>query len=320
VQKIALEDLGLDHRVRVWSPQGASGYFGDAGPGVSGLGVSAIVASDLLAQGLYDVRPVEREPGAARSIYERYLAELVQRIEEEGLRGLSHGRTIREALSGRTFGAADILKRAATELAAVKGDGEVPCILMVGENYVRLEPFANDFLIESLEERGLRVRLVPLGEWLEYLAWLRLRENGRPSLRTRLAHRIQLRIHQRLYRAMARPLGWTQRIDVAQVLATGSPYVRPELHGEALLTVGAVLHEWNRGEIDGAVVVGPLECLPTKVAEAQLFHAAEREGFRSLVLPFNGDPVDPEVLDSFAYDIHAARGRNGGEQSARRAP
>ncbi|MBW1881594.1 MAG: hypothetical protein JRJ84_24820, partial [Deltaproteobacteria bacterium] len=88
------------------------------------------------------------------------------------------------------------------------------------------------------------------------------------------------------------------------IFAAG-PYVREELEGEAVLTVGGPVHEWQEGHIDGLVSVGPLECMPNKVAEAQLFHAHEREGLLSLTLPLNGDPVDSELLDNFAYEVHA---------------
>jgi hypothetical protein len=53
------------------------------------------------------------------------------------------------------------------------------------------------------------------------------------------------------------------------------------------------------------VSVGPLECMPNKISEAQFFHAAEREGLHSLTLYLNGDPVDPEILDNFVYEMHA---------------
>ena len=56
--------------------------------------------------------------------------------------------------------------------------------------------------------------------------------------------------------------------------------------------------------IDGVVSVGPLECMPNKIAEAQFFHAAEEEGLVSLTLSLNGDPIDPEVLDNFAFEVH----------------
>jgi len=61
------------------------------------------------------------------------------------------------------------------------------------------------------------------------------------------------------------------------------------------------------------VSVGPLECMPNKVAEAQFFHVTEREGLPSMTLPVNGDPVDPAVLDSFAFEVQeSARRRRDG--------
>jgi hypothetical protein len=44
--------------------------------------------------------------------------------------------------------------------------------------------------------------------------------------------------------------------------------------------------------------------MPNKIAEAQLFHVAEREGLLALTLPVNGDSLDDEVLDNFAFEIH----------------
>jgi hypothetical protein len=60
-------------------------------------------------------------------------------------------------------------------------------------------------------------------------------------------------------------------------------------------------HSWNQaGELDA---VGPFECMPTKIASSQLFHVAEREGLLSLTIAFNGEPMDLEALDSFAYEV-----------------
>jgi hypothetical protein len=88
-------------------------------------------------------------------------------------------------------------------------------------------------------------------------------------------------------------------------LSAAEPYVSAALTGEAVLTVGAPLHEWRHRQIDALVNVGPLECMPTKIAEAQLHHVAEREGLLSLTLPFNGDPISAAALDNFAFEVKA---------------
>jgi hypothetical protein len=85
----------------------------------------------------------------------------------------------------------------------------------------------------------------------------------------------------------------------------GSTYLREELRGEAILTLGTALHAWRHGEIDAVLSAGPLECMPNKLAEAQFHHAAELEGLYSLTLNRNGEPPDPELLDGFAFEVHA---------------
>ena len=49
--------------------------------------------------------------------------------------------------------------------------------------------------------------------------------------------------------------------------------------------------------------------MPTKIAEAQFHHIAERDGLISLTLSFNGDPINTSALDNFAFEVHA-RSRN----------
>ncbi|MDH7503214.1 MAG: hypothetical protein QHJ82_10970, partial [Verrucomicrobiota bacterium] len=113
------------------------------------------------------------------------------------------------------------------------------------------------------------------------------------------------RISDIAYYAFAGPLGWPERAKIREALQASSQYIRPALRGEAVLTFGGPVHEWRRGDIDAVVSVGPLECMPNKIAEAQFFHAAEQEKLLSLTLSVNGDPIALEVLDSFAFEVHA---------------
>jgi predicted nucleotide-binding protein (sugar kinase/HSP70/actin superfamily) len=175
---------------------------------------------------------------------------------------------------------------------------------VVGEIYVRSDPFANDFVIEKLESRGIRAQLAPFNEWLEYAEWCGREEGRNRSLGALLTRMVLYRCQELTYNALARGLGWPGRTTVPQVLAAAAPYLRSDLHGEAVLTLGGAVHEWRTSAVDGVVNVGPLECMPTKLAETQLFHVAECEGLPSVTLPFNGDPLDPEALDNFAFEVH----------------
>ena len=114
----------------------------------------------------------------------------------------------------------------------------------------------------------------------------------------------QERVRSVAHRIMACELGGPDRVRVADTLAAARSYVSESLQGESVLTVGAALQHWRAGAIDAVLNVGPLECMPSKVAEAQFFHIAQQEGLPTLTLALNGDPLNVETLDNFVFEIH----------------
>jgi predicted nucleotide-binding protein (sugar kinase/HSP70/actin superfamily) len=260
---------------------------------------------------LLDVRPVERRKGAANTLYRLHMAELIRCMERPARKSALRAGM---ELVGGMWGTRRLLARAAKEYAEIKDPRRsVPSVALVGEIYVRLDPFANDFIVQKLEERGLRVRLAPFIEWLEYSNHVALRRvmAGRGSSSddpitltvTDLVQRVTL---DTLYPICARALGWGPRLTVPETLEAAGPYVHPGLAGEAQLTVGGPLREFEHGLIDGVVIIGPHECMPCKIAEAQYGLVAERMGIPYLSIAVNGDPIDTEVVDHFAYDIRQA--------------
>jgi hypothetical protein len=107
------------------------------------------------------------------------------------------------------------------------------------------------------------------------------------------------------WESIAESMGWGNRPTVGETLDSASGFIREDLLGEAILTLGAPMHLWEQGEIDAVVSVGPLECLPNKISEAQFYHAAEKNGLLNLTLSLNGEPADPETLNNFAFEVQA---------------
>jgi len=315
LHKIILERQGWKDRVRIWSPSSGN-YISGVPSGYAALAFTTLTTADLLIDMLHHTRPVETRPGAASEIWTRAHAELIALAERAAAGDLSLPAALMEVARGRLFGTVDLLRRTAAAMAAVTGTRPLPTVLVVGEIYVRLDPFANDFVIERLEQRGLRAKLAPFNEWIEYLDHVNLREGRRAGFGAHVGNLVRARIQSATYAAAGTPLGWAPRTSVDDTLRAASSYLREDLIGEAVLTLGGPLHEWRAGHIDAVVSVGPHECMPNKIAEAQFFHAAEREGLLSLTVPLNGDPIDPEVLDNFAFEVHA-RYR---EPAARRQP
>jgi hypothetical protein len=127
-----------------------------------------------------------------------------------------------------------------------------------------------------------------------------------------LVERVTLDV---LYGICQRALGWPRRTPMAATLDASRPYLHHDLRGEAALTLGGPLYEFRQGLVEGVVIVGPHECMPCKLAEAQFGKVVEEHDLPYLSLAVNGDPIDPEVLDRFAYDI---RERSAGQGIGRR--
>jgi predicted nucleotide-binding protein (sugar kinase/HSP70/actin superfamily) len=209
-----------------------------------------------------------------------------------------------EATTGRLWGIPAALREASRELAEVKARREVPNVLVVGEIYVRCDPFSNDFITRQLERRGIRARTEPVSEFIQYSDYIAWKRGWKKGLSDRIDRFVRNRIASVTHHAVSEPLGLPDAPSIEEAVEAGSPYVRDQVEVETLLTIGVPVRAWRRKEIDAVVSVGPLECMPNKIAEAQFCHVAEEEGLLSLTLSLNGDPVDPETLDNFAFEVH----------------
>ncbi|MBM4143021.1 MAG: CoA activase [Lentisphaerae bacterium] len=294
-------------RVRVVSPHSAD-YFAGISRGLAVKAFAAFFACDVLYDALLDARPAERAPGAAQAVYDRWYRRLLAGLERAP--SPPAGKALGQALNG-VFGLGGLLRAAAADFAAARDAArDLPGVALVGEIYVRLDPFANDEVVRGLERRGVRVRLAPFHEWIDYVQWLNSagpdRRPARPA-RGRaagaLARLMRDRIEDRLYGAAAGPLSWPRRATALDAVRAAEGLLRRELAGEAILTLGFALHEFLRGRVHGAVNVGPLECMPGRVAEAQFVRAGERHGLPVTTVFLNGDAMDSAPLDDLVYRV-----------------
>jgi predicted CoA-substrate-specific enzyme activase len=303
LHQMVLDRLGHGERVRIWSPPFGD-YFQGMPPGFKAVIFAGVCAAGVLEEALHDVRPVETRDGVASELHRRWSERLWRLLEEAAGGDLSAAKVLVEVASGRVYGVPALLREAAREFAAVKAQREVPNVLLVGEIYVRSDSFANDFVSEGLERRGIRVRLEPVSEFLQYSDYIAFKNGSKRGVGDRLERVLRERILSLCHHAAGDPLGWKEHVAVKDQLAAAREYLREELEVESVLTIGVPVDAWRKGHIDAVLSVGPLECMPNKIAEAQFHHVAEKEGLLSLTLSLNGDPIDPEVLDGFAFEVH----------------
>ncbi len=322
LHQMVLQRLGEAERVGIWSPPD-SDYFEGVPPGMGALVIAGVAASGVLTDALRDTRPVERERGAADRVYAKWEQRLVGAIEKAGAGDLSARKVIMEAATGNAYGLRDVVADFAREMSPLRDPRPHPTVLMVGEIYVRSDPAANGWAADELEKRGIRVRLEPVIEYLQYSDIVQGRRGLRKGFKANLKTRIRRRLVEVIQGAGAEGMGWPHHASIPDVIDSAREYLREDLEHEAVLAIGLSAHAWRKDQVDGVLCVGPLECMPNKLVEAQLVHAAQREGLVSLTLSLNGDPIDPEVLDEFAYEVKGrfrARqaARNGGRNGAHR--
>jgi predicted nucleotide-binding protein (sugar kinase/HSP70/actin superfamily) len=322
--KIALQQAGWGDRVKILSPH-TENYFAGLSPSFEVRFWTAVVAAETLYAAWEDVAPVETEPGAADRVWEQYHGELLALIE--GVPPTDLWPAMREAAAGMN-GIRELMDRAAAAFRAVKDfERDVPTVNVVGEIYVRLDPFSNGDIVKRLQRAGLRARTAPLHEWVEYVTWwnrfrmangMTVPGDSRVGLWVTAA--LQEGVAATLYAVVADALEWGQRPVPAAAVDAAAPYADHDLSTETNLTLGTAIHEYLAGEADGAVSVGPLECMPNKIAESHFERVDADLGLPSVTFNMSGEPVDQAAVDAFAYEVRERWDRNRAEREPAHHP
>jgi predicted nucleotide-binding protein (sugar kinase/HSP70/actin superfamily) len=159
---------------------------------------------------------------------------------------------------------------------------ELPKVSLIGEIYVRNDPISLQHLVEKLAERGFVVRTSQTSEWIKYVDWLikhRI-EGDNPDIPFWIRYYVKGYFDRKI-RDLLAPSGlfFHEVLNVDDLVKAGEKFISPMLTGEAILTVGAALHEILHPAC-GIISIGPFGCMPTRVAEAVLsekFTAGEKQ-------------------------------------------
>jgi predicted CoA-substrate-specific enzyme activase len=193
-----------------------------------------------------------------------------------------------EALKQGTFDILDAaLMQAAGRLRTValkQPMAHVPVIAITGEIFVRRDGLSRQFLTEYLAEKGFATVCAPVAEWILYTDYL-LRHNfygknhttwhGKiaAALKRHVMSQDEKRIKSRL---AASGLVHAAPLNIDKIIATASPYISPQLGGEAILTVGSSMRE-VAVDACGVIAIGPFGCMPNRLSEAILNETMKRE-------------------------------------------
>ena len=230
--------------------------YGGLGVRFTKLAWEGIVAIDILRKVQRLIRPDELNKGETDRVYLKYRDEVCRAVRE-----------------GR--GVATVMKEAAGAFKKIRRKKEDrPVVTVVGEIYVRHNPFANNFIIEELERYGLKVELASMREWFMYTNEMHrdvsLKErNFLEFVKNRARNLFQKMIEEKLVLPFEEIVKGYEEPEIREVLELGEKYLHRSLRGEAILTVGKTLHSIKRGR-DGVVNVMPFTCMPGNITVAAM--------------------------------------------------
>lgn len=298
LQRIIMDQLGYEN-VPFVSLSSKNSYD----PGGWGIGFAkkvwqGVVAVDLLEKLRRETRPYEVSTHETDRVYEEYLKEVCEAV--------ARGNPIQ------------VMERAKADFGSieVKGKGEKPVIGIVGEIFVRANRFANDHVVDQIEELGGEAWSAPVYEWALYTnltySWhSKVMKNWGKFLREFLIDKIEKREEHLLLKPLKGLLRNLHEPRTKEVLGLAEPYLHPSFEGEAVLSLGKAI-DFARKGLSGVVSVMPFTCLPGTVVSA--VSKKVREKYHNIPwLNIAYDGLQRETsrtrLEAFMYQAHQYKER-----------
>ncbi len=220
------------------------------------IAARGVLAIDGLQKLLHETRPYETNKGDTNKWFENSIASVCAAIES------GDDKAFYQALKD----SADNCRK-----IPVNRDKKRPLIGVVGEVYVRTNSFANDNIIQAIEDLGGEVIVPTLGEWFRYVNYTRSAFNKDTGkylgfLRTWIADKYIVNAEHKIYDALG------IEVDPApqEIFEYAKPYLDKSFQGEAILTIGASVEYIVHRNVAGIVNTMPFTCMPGSICTALL--------------------------------------------------
>ena len=145
---------------------------------------------------------------------------------------------------------------------------------LVGEIYVRRDPFSRQYLVERLSGQGIIVKTAPVMEWMYYCDYIvknsiaNLKSSSQLKMKAVLERYFKYHEENGIKDIFDRS-GFYQKhmIDVAKEIDNVKHLISPKLTGEAILTIGNAMTQII-DKVSGVIAIGPFGCMPNRISEA----------------------------------------------------
>lgn len=260
------------------------------------LAWKGFVAVDVLRKMLQEKRPYELDKGETNKVYRKYINKLVDDIEK-GAKHLS-----------------SILEAAANEMDAIpRTNGRPkPLIAVVGEIFMRDNPYCSARLVERLEDLGAETLIMPTSEWLFYSTYRYIRDSKwKRSVKGFLKAHLQ-RVSQNITAEMVtkkvrKRFDKNGHIHLHEILKSCGPYIHKDYDGDPPLSLGnaAIL---SKSHISGIANILPFTCMPgTVISSVSEIFRKDHNQIPWVNIAYDGqeDTALESRLQAFMYQARA---------------
>ncbi len=273
----------------IFSPTSSNSYMGMSSSLRRYL-LDIVMSGDILSKSVYKIRPYEINRNETDTVIEKIIQDMESIIEKKGNLTESTAKAV-ERLSLIPI---DFNKR--------------PLVGIVGEIYVRSNPFCNNRVIRYIEENGGEAWLSPMSEWVIYTAWMERYFAGinRTNMFSRLGVNIKTnymikRLHE-FEHSMKKYIPDRIEPPMEEILEEGRKYVPLEFEGETILTIGRVI-KFFKGGADMVVNCAPFGCMPGNITTS-IFHNIQKDFNKPVInLFYDGESDVNRIISIYLNNI-----------------
>jgi len=252
LHRIIFDRLGY-FEAEILTPTNDNSYA-EIAPGKSGKfrlnAWKGIVATDLLKKMVQEKRPYEKVKGSANELYQHSLNKVIESIEN----GSSTLPKILEN-AGLAF----------SKLEITDADRK-PVVVIVGETFMRDNPYCSSFLVEKLEALGAETIMAPFGEWLVYSSYRYWRDSLwkgdiKGMFKSKIQQWGQHYTGNKLKNSVKSFVEMEREIELEEMIKRSAPYVHKDYDGDPVAALGTAggLVQTN---ISGVIYIMPFTCMP----------------------------------------------------------
>lgn len=285
LQRIIFNKMGFND-VEILQPSNEDSYANIAPGHATKWRTTAyrgIIAIDLLRKMQEQKRPYENIKGMTNKVYKECLDNVIESLEHGGKNLVT------------------VMKDSALKFKHIpySNGSRKPVVAIVGEVFMRDNPFCSSFLVDRLEKLGAETLMAPFGEWLHYSTYRYARDSKwkkdtKGLIKANFQGFFQHHFEDQLVRAVGSIFPLEEEMAVKDMLAHSNKYIHQDYDGDPPMAIGTA-SILSKKYVSGIVNILPFSCMPgTLNASVSNVFRADNDG-----LPWENFAYDGQEDTSF---------------------